>query len=305
MELRDSWPELHWQDWHETADTLHMYLQVLGKIQLSLSPRLAQWQQASLRVTGRGICSQTMDSVRGALTIEFDLRRHEVVFDSSDGQHETRPLDGCTVAVFWKNALTILDGMGIQVDLNPLQQEVPNPLRCDTDSVHRGYDPDAAHRFYQVLTDVHQVFQTYRGDFAGKQTETAFWWGTFDLGVTRFSGAPADPPPGAGLIYRVAMDAAQHEIGFWPGDDSSPEPVFYAYTYPPPVGIQTAPVGPAAARWAQYKGEFVLPYEAVRTSDDPTSAVLEFARSTYQAGASLSGWDLEALARGPGATPGA
>jgi len=297
MTSSQAWPELQWAEWRQTAMTLHMYSQVVGKIQLALSPSMAQWQQASLRVTGLGLGSQTMNTDRGALSIAIDLRRHEVVFDLSDGRHEIRALDGCTVADFWKDALSALDRMGINVELNPMQQEVADPLRCDVDTVHGTYDPDAANTFYQVLVGVHEAFGAYRSGFWGKQTETSFWWGTFDLAVTRFSGARAEPPAGAGLIYRVAMDAEQHEVGFWPGDDSAPEPIFYAYAYPEPEGIADARVGPGAARWAPEKSEFVLPYDAVRESAEPAAAFLEFAHTTYEASASLSGWKREDLER--------
>jgi Family of unknown function (DUF5996) len=297
MTDRNPWPELSWQDWGPTAQTLHRYLQVIGKIQLALSPRLPEWQQASLRVTGTGIGSQTMVVGDRAMTITADLIGHQVRFALSDGGRQMRPLDGCTVAEFWRDSLGILERLGISVTLNPKQQELPDPLSCDTDTAQRTYDPDAVSAFYRASVLVHNALQFHREGFWGKQTQVSFWWGGFDQSVVRFSGRAVDPPGNSNLIYRVAMDEEQHEVGFWPGDDASPEPVFYAFTYPMPAGIEAAAVSPSAAAWSEHKSEFLLPYDAVRASSDPAAAIRDFARSTYEAGAMLGNWDRATLER--------
>jgi hypothetical protein len=296
-------PELHWADWKETAATLHLFTQIIGKIRLELMPMQAEWGQVPFHVTSRGLASIGMPVQYGCLDIEFDLISHSIKFYLNNGKKASFSLEENSVADFYLKVMDVLNYFGVTVKINPMTVEMPDPLRLDLDEDHNTYDREAVQRFHCILVFINNVFNEFRSRFSGKQTPVNFFWGSFDLAVTRFSGKICDPQPGQDLIYRVAMDAEQSTAGFWPGDDSFPEASFFAYTYPKPKGIEKAKLSPDPAKWSKKKGEFILPYEAVRNSADPAKALLGFCETTYRAGASLAGWDVETLEHKPPVDP--
>lgn len=303
------WPELRFDDWKDTLATLHRYTQVVGKVQLALTPMMPQWAQAPLRVTPRGLSTRLLLTEShderppgfgdAALTIAFDLIAHELQFTTSDGRSVVLPLRPCTVADFYRDVLTTLGHLDVVATIDPMTVEMAESTSCATDTVHAAYDRDAVERLHAALLQVAGVFEEYRAAYWGKQTPVNFWWGAFDLAVTRFSGHPAPPPEGAGLIERVGDDAEQALVGFWPGSEQAPEPSFYAYTYPKPAGLETAALRIAGAHWSDPAGEFILPYDIVRNAADPRRLLLDFCTSAYEAGATLAGWDRRNLERRP------
>jgi hypothetical protein len=284
------WPSLPYEEWSDTLDTLHMYTQVIGKVRLALSPLEPEWANVALYVTPRGLTTSAVPFGQQNFDAELDFLDHEVFIRSSDGEAESIPLRGQDVADFYHEVLAALGRLGVSVTITELPQEVPNPIPFSDDRVHHTYDPTYAHRFWQVLVRVDNVMKEHRAAFRGKTSPVHFFWGSFDLATTRFSGLPADPPPGAGVIMRRAEDAEQISVGFWAGDERTPYPAFYAYGYPKPAGCETVVCRPEGASWVEQAGLFVLPYEAVRTAEDPRRAVLEFLESTYEACAALMHW---------------
>lgn len=285
------WPSLPYEEWRDTRDTLHMYTQVIGKIRLALAPLEPEWANVALYVTPRGLGTSAIPYGLQCFDVEFDFLDHELVVRSSDGGVDSIPLQGQDVADFYHEVLAALGRLGISVTLNEMPQEVPDPIPFSDDRMHHAYDPTYAHRFWQVLVRVDTVMKQHRATFRGKASPVHFFWGTFDLAATRFSGRPADPPPGSGVIMRLAEDAEQISRGFWPGDQKTPYPAFYAYGYPQPGGCNAVECRPAAARWDDQIRLFVLPYDAVRESPDPAGALTEFLDSTYQHLSGLMGWD--------------
>jgi Family of unknown function (DUF5996) len=293
------WPALDYETCRDSFTTLHFYTQVIGKVQLALTPPMAQWAQAPLRLTARGLMTQMLWTGDRAMSIHLDLTGHELRLDLNDGSRRIIGMKPCTVADFYENVLEALAELGVSVTINPMSVEMAHPVSCAEDVEHSSYDHACVQTLHRALTTVGSVLDEFRSGFAGKQTPVNFWWGTFDLSVARFSSRPASPPLGAGLIERVTADAEQATVGFWPGNDDTPEPAFFAYTYPKPAGLEEAEVAPAGAAWNEAAGEFILSYEAVRSADDPRRALLEFCESTYAAGAGLAGWDRQALERKP------
>jgi len=209
----------------------------------------------------------------------------------NDGRLERVALRARPVAEFYRELMDRLEALGINVSITTTPSEVDNPIPFPQDTIHAAYDPDWAHRFWRLLARIDLVLKEHRGRFRGRTTPVSFWWGTFDLAVARYSGRPVEPPPDAGIIRRVGGDAEQVCVGFWPGNSKFPEPAFFAYAYPMPDGLAETVIRPDAARWNPTLGEFILPYEAVRRSRDPRQAILDFAESTFQAGARLQRWD--------------
>jgi hypothetical protein len=294
-----SWPSLRYEEWRDTLDTLHMYTQVIGKVRLTLAPFEPEWANVALYVTPRGLSTSAIPYGLACFDAEFDFLDHEVVIRSSDGGVDSIPLQGQDVADFYHEVLAALGRLGISVTLNELPQEVPNPIPFPEDRTHHTYDPTYAHRFWQVLVRVDSVMKEHRAVFRGRTSPVHFFWGSFDLATTRFSGRPADPPPGAGIIMRKAEDAEQISAGFWPGDERTPFPAFYAYGYPKPPGCEGAECRPDAASWVEEAGLFVLPYDAVREAPDPRGALLAFLQSTYEACARLMGWSPDLIEHSP------
>lgn len=285
-----TWPALPYEEWRKTRDTLHMYTQVVGKLRLALSPFEPQWGHVPLYVTARGVTTSDMPIGDRTMDAEFDLIGHQLVFRTSDGAFERRQLGGA-VADFHADVLGMLQRLGVDAHITPLPSEVGDPIPFPQDRIHDTYVPEQANRFFQVLSHVDSVLKEHRARFRGKTTPVNFYWGTFDLAVTRYSGRAVDPPTDRGIIRRVSGDAEVICAGWWPGDERHPEPTFFAYGYPSPAGMERAVVGPAPAGWSDAAGEFLLPYEAVRASPDPRGAIHQFLDSTYSAAAEIMDWD--------------
>ncbi len=281
------WPALPLQDWKQTRDTLHLYTQVAGKIRLALSPEEPEWQHVVLYATARGLTTGPMPFRGLAVEIAFDFLDHGVTISMSNGPAREIALVPRSVAAFYADVMKALKELGVDVRLNPMPQEVPHPIPLNEDTTHAAYDRGAIARFWQILSDVDMVFREHRAPFRGRQTLVQFFWGSFDLSYSRFSGRPADSPSKANLIMRKGMDAEEVCTGFWFGDDRLPEPAFYCYAYPKPDGLENATIRPAAAFWSKEIGEFLLRYEDVRTSPSPRAAILDFLQSTYQAAKQL------------------
>jgi hypothetical protein len=296
------WPALPYAAWKDTKDTLHMCLQVVGKVRLALTPVEPQWGNVPLYLTARGLTTSPLPSRPGTFDIEVDLVDHQVAVRGSDGAVRVVPLAARPVAAFYRDLVTALDEVGAKVEISTVPSEVADPVPFPDDTVHAAYDPERANRFWRVLAQVDLVFKEHRARFLGRASPVHFFWGSFDLAITRYSGRPAEPPPGADRIMRLSANAEQVCAGFWPGNEQVPEPAFFAYAYPKPDGIERAPVGPAAAFWSDALGEFLLRYEDVRSAASPQATILEFLETTYEAAARLAGWDpgLVATPGGPG-----
>jgi hypothetical protein len=267
-----------------------MYTQVIGKLRLALSPFEPQWANVPLYVTPRGLTTSTIPVGVRAIDAEFDLIDHELVMRDSDGHVERRPLGGA-VADFYQDVMRALRRMDVDVAISVLPSEVPDPIAFPEDRTHHTYDPEQVAQFRRVLTLVDGIMREHRARFRGRTTQVHFFWGTFDMALTRYSGRPASPKPDAGIIERLGGDVEQICVGWWPGDERIHYPAFYAYGYPAPDGIDRASIHPHAAAWNSIAGEFLLPYEAARLEPNPRQAVLDFCTSTYQAAATLMGWD--------------
>lgn len=290
------WPELPYDAWAPTLDTLHMKLQVIGKVRLALTRREPQWANAPLYLTARGLTTSPMWSGRTGFAIDADFVDHEVVIALSDGRVERVALRARPVAEFYGELMERLHRLGIEVAITTMPSEVENPIPFPDDTVHQTYDAEWAHRFWRLLARVDLMLKEHRGRFKGRASPVSFWWGTFDLAVARFSGRFVEPPAGADLITRVGGDAEQVCVGFWPGNAKLREPAFFAYAYPMPDGIERAAIRPDAAAWSPAMGEFILRYEEVRRSSDPRQAILDFADSTFEVGATRQHWDAALLA---------
>jgi hypothetical protein len=284
------WPPLPYGEWNQTRGTLHMYTQVAGKLRLALSPFEPQWGHVALYVTARGLTTSPIPFGLRAFDLEFDLVDNVLVARSSDGDVDRRPLGG-TVADFYTDVMAMLARMRIEVGISVLPSEVPDPIPFPDDRTHHVYDAAQATRFFRVLSLVDSVLKEHRAGFRGRTTPVHFFWGSFDLVLTRFSGRMVTPPADAGVIGRYGGDAEQIAAGWWPGDHRVSEPAFFAYGSPKPDGIERVRIQPDGGGWRDDLGEFVLPYEAARASADPRGAALAFFRSTYDAAAGLMGWD--------------
>jgi hypothetical protein len=295
----EPWPELPWHEWKDTAATLHMWTQIVGKTRLTLSPWQNHWWHVALYVSPRGLTTGTMPYDSGAFDIEFDFVDHRLLFRSSAGASRSLALRPKSVAAFYHEFLETLESMGIHIEIHAKPDEVSDPIPFAEDHQHAAYDPDYAHRFWRILLSCDTVFKRFRSGFIGKSSPVHFFWGSFDLAVSRFSGRPAPERPGADLITREAYSHEVISAGFWPGNGGFNEPAFYSYTVPDPPGLDSAPIRPGAAIYNRDLKEFVLKYEDVRTDRSPEQALLAFFESTYDAGATLSHWDRAALERSP------
>jgi hypothetical protein len=285
------WPELPYAAWADTLATLHMKIQIVGKVRLALSPLEPQWANVPLYLTARGLTTTPMEFSGHVFQVDVDLIDHEVVIVTTRGKYRRVPLSARPVAEFYADFMSQLSALGIEAHFRPVPDEVSNPVPFAEDTVHAAYEPEWANRFWRVLSQVDLVMKEHRSHFEGRTSPVHFFWGSFDLANTRFSGRPAAAPAGAGLLARRSEDAEQICAGFWPGDPRFPQAVFYSYTYPKPEGIEAMAIKPSEASWNSDLGEFALSYEDVRTSASPRDAIVEFLESTYAAGASLSGWD--------------
>jgi Family of unknown function (DUF5996) len=289
----ERWPALPYEAWRETCQTLHLWTQIVGKVRMALSPFLNHWWHVTLYVTPRGLTTSAIPSHGGTFDVSFDFIEHTLFIRTSEGTAKALPLIPRSVAAFYREFMACLHALGIEVTINPLPSEVQNPIRCDVDEVHASY----AQRFWRILVQTEAIMQRYRSPFLGKSSLIHFFWGSFDLALTLFSGRRAPERPGAD---RMTREAYSHEViscGFWPGDDRFPAPAFYSYTSPQPPGLPAAPIRPEKAFYGQELGLFLLRYENVRSASSPEQALLEFFQSTYEAGARLAQWDREALER--------
>jgi hypothetical protein len=293
------WPALPLADWQETYQTLHMWTQIVGKVRLALSPPLNHWWQVTLYVTPRGLTTSSIPNGARTFEVAFDFLDHTLGIETSDRAHRAMGLYPRSVADFYREFMALLRSLGIEVRINPLPQEIANPIRFDEDEVHASYDAASATRCWRILLQSDRVLKQFRARFIGKCSPVHFFWGSFDLAVTRFSGRRAPERPGANHIEREAYSHEVSSCGFWPGvpGGAVQEPAYYAYMAPAPPGFDAAAVRPAAASYDPALGEFLLPYEAVRTAADPDAMLLDFAQSTYVAGANLANWDRAALER--------
>jgi len=292
-----SWPELTWDKWKDTAATLHMWTQIVGKTRLELTPLLNHWWNVPLYVSARGLTTSAMPYRGDLLEIEFDFVSHELRFRLSSGAMLAVPLRAQTVASFYAEYQRCLATLDVSVEINPVPVEISDPIPFAKDEVHHSYDPEYAHRFWRTLTCADDLFKQFSSRFIGKMSPVHFFWGSFDLAVTRFSGRPAPPRDGAD---RVTREAYSHEVisaGFWPGNGGFGTSAFYCYAAPSPAGLDAEAVKPDAACYDKKLGEFILKYDDLRTEASPDDAVMDFLQSTYEAAARLAKWDRAALER--------
>ncbi len=294
------WPELPTAAWRETYATLHLWTQIVGKIRLARAPWLNHSWHVTLYVTARGLTTSPVPDGIRTFQIDFDFIDHLVRISTSDGAARQFALSGKSVASFYAAAMADLAELGIHIVIDEMPNELPEPIRFSQDNRHASYDPDAVRRFFQILVNADRVFKQFRTGFLGKASPVHFFWGSFDLAVTRFSGRRAPRHPGGvpHLPDQVACEAYSHEessAGFWPGSGAIDYPAFYSYAYPEPSGFRTTRVRPDAAFFSEALGEFILPYDAVRTAAQSEQALLEFLQSTYEAAANAAKWDRDAL----------
>jgi hypothetical protein len=290
------WPELPYDTWKDTYATLHMWSQVIGKIALTQAPPLNHSWGSALQLTPRGLSTRTLPHGARSFVMQLDFLDHQLVIDSSDGSRRELPLAPMTVADFYRRVLDLLQEMQLPVKIWSTPVEIPAPIRFEKDTVHQSYDPVYATRVWQILRNVERVMSEARVRFVGKCSPVHFFWGSFDLAVTRFSGRLAPPREGPAFM----TEAYSHELishGFWPGNDMVPQAVFYAYAVPEPAGLKEVRIEPAGASYDHALGEFVLPYDVVRTAPDPAHAITRFIETTYEQAATLAGWDRQVLER--------
>lgn len=293
------WPDIPYDAWRETAATVQLWTQIVGKMRLSLTPWVNHGWQVPLYVTARGLGTSPIPARHELLEIEFDFVRHRLEAHTSAGATAGFDLAPQSVATFYRRVLDLMKGLDVDVRIDRMPNEVPNPIRFPDDETHRAYDAAAMRRFWRALVQADRVFKQFRTGFLGKVSPVHFFWGSFDLAVTRFSGRTAPLHPGGvpGLPDAVTREAYSHEVssaGFWPGNDAFPRAAFYAYAYPAAAGFREQPV-PAGASFDTGLGEFILPYEAVRTAAEPDRLLLDFLQSTYVAAAESGRWDRAAL----------
>jgi len=291
----ESWPPLPLGEWKETCDTLHMWTQVVGKVRLELSPHLNHWWEVPLYVTARGLTTSPIPCMRGIFEVQFDFISHELAVITSWNEARRIHLYTRTVADFYREFFDILGALGIRADIWPMPVEVPNPIRFDQDVLHSRYDPAYVHRFWRLLVTLDTIFKEFRARFLGKSSPVHFFWGSFDLACTRFSGRRAPERQSADKITKEAYSHEEISAGWWPGGGAVADAAFYAYAAPEPSGFRQAVVRPAQAFYHAELGEFILAYQDVQTAADPRAVLLEFLQTTYDAGATLGNWDRAAL----------
>jgi hypothetical protein len=298
-----AWPALPFDEWKDTCATLHMWTQIVGKIRLVQSPWTNHSWHVPLYVSARGLTTSPIPYGWGAFELEFDFLDHVLRISTSDATTRRIELKPRTVAAMYREIFARLAELGIRIQIHPVPNEVQNAIPFERDEMHAAYDPVYANRFWRILLQVDRVFKAFRSGYIGKNSPVHFFWGSFDLATTRFSGAAAPPHPGGvpNCPDWVTREAYSHEVsscGFWPGNEAAPNPLFYSYAYPEPPGFRNAPVQPQQAHYDEAFGEFVLPYDAVRQSAAREASLLDFLQSSYEAAADLGHWDRKALERG-------
>ncbi|HEV7220494.1 MAG TPA: DUF5996 family protein [Terriglobales bacterium] len=294
--MPDSWPALPFKSWADTYATLHMWTQIVGKIRLALTPLINHWWNVPLYVSARGLTTSSIPYQERAFEIQFDFIDHRLVLETNDGQVKTMPLRPLSVADFYQEFMDVLRSAGVNVKIWRMPVEVPDPTAFTEDHIHVSYDPESAHKVWQVLVSSSQVLTEFRSRFIGKCSPVHFFWGSFDLAVTRFSGRRAPARPGADVVTLEAYSHEVSSVGFWPGNNTH-EALFYSYAAPAPDGFAAGTIRPSTAFYDKELGEFVLPYENVRRSSSPRDVLLDFCQSTYEVAATLGKWDREALER--------
>jgi hypothetical protein len=302
-EAESAWPPLPYDDWKDTLHTLHMCMQVVGKVKLALAPFLNEWWQVAFHLTARGMTTGLVPYGEGAFEVVFDFVDHNLFVVTDDGRIKTLSLLPRTVAAFYADFMAVLSALGIDVTIDPVPTEVADPIPFDRNTAYSAYDPDPVNRWWRIQVQTAKVLQRFRSPFIGKSSPINFFWGSFDLSETRFSGRPAPIPDGP-RFYQLSEDQENFAIGFWPGNPNMAgttlgEPAFYAYIYPDPAGFKEASVQPGTAHYDSRLGEFILLYRDACRADAPDEAILQFFRSTYEAAATLAGWDRQALERDP------
>ena len=294
-----SWPELPYGAWKDTLETLHMCVQIVGKVRLALTPFEPEWANVPLYLTARGLTTTPMAAGEVIFQVDVDLIDHHVAIQTVRGEVRRVPLTARPVAAFYADFMSNLGALGIQPVFRPVPDEVDDPIPFAEDTIHSAYEPEWANRFWRVMSQVDLVLKAHRSGFRGRTTPVQFFWGSFDLANTRYSGRPAEPPPGAGLIARLSEDAEQICAGFWPGHRRFPHAAFFSYTYPKPDGIEQEVISPPKAGWSTDLGEFALAYDDVRKSPSPEAEIVQFFESAYAAGSRLREWDPGLVAEGP------
>ena len=292
-----AWPELAWSEWAATGDTLHMWTQIVGKTRLALTPLQNHWWNVPLYVTARGLGTSAMECGSDVLDVEFDFVAHVLRLRMGSGADRVMKLRARTVADFYAEYLGCLDALGVKVKINPMPVELKTPVRFDLDTEHKSYEPEFARRFWRVLAGTEKVFRRFGTGFVGKVSPVHFFWGSFDLAVTRFSGREAPQRPGADPVQREAYSHEVISAGFWPGNGGFGRAAFYCYAAPVPEGLEEAEVQPAAAGWDRALGEFVFGYDEMRAAEAPEEALRWFLESAYGAAADAAKWDRTALER--------
>jgi hypothetical protein len=298
MKQPERWPALPLAEWKDTYATLHMWTQIVGKVRLALSPNINHWWGTAFYVTARGLTTSAIPYAKGIFEVHFDFVHHALEIETSLGESRAFRLAPRTVAAFYEEFMDALRSLGMNVKVWGVPVEIPRPVRFKLDESHASYDSEYAHRFWQVLATVAPVLQKFRAGFIGKSSPVHFFWGSFDLAVTRFSGRRAPVPPDADIIIKEGYSHECISMGFWPGDgEVVKDAAFYAYAVPEPVGFKDSRVGPAQAFYSKEKSEFFLMYEDVRLAKSPEQALLDFCESTYEAGANLAHWNRAELER--------
>lgn len=292
-----SWPELPWNDWSETADTLHMWTQIVGKTRLALTPLQNHWWNVPLYITARGLSTSAMEYGGDVLDIEFDFVEHALRMRLGSGKNVSLALRPKSVAEFYREYLQCLEGLGVSVKIWPMPVEIQKPIRFDLDTQHSSYDPEYAHRFWQILVRSEYVFRAWAPGFLGKVSPIHFFWGSFDFAVTRFSGRVAPRREGADSIQREAYSHEVISAGFWPGNGGYGAAAFYCYAAPVPDGLSEKRISPATAIWDKTLGEYIFKYDDVRLQASPEKALLEFLNSAYGSAADSAKWDRGLLER--------
>jgi hypothetical protein len=291
----DFWPELPLREWEDTYHTLHMWTQIVGKIRLSFAPLQNHWWNAALYVNTRGLSTSPIPYKNQAFEILFDFVDHRLEVRTSYGETRTLALAPKSVAVFYRELISALQSAGIEVRISTKPQEVPEPVPFEQDEIHRSYEPEYANRLWRILLSTKLVLEEFRARFTGKSSPVHFFWGSFDLTCTRFSGRSA--PPRKGVISSEAYSHECSSVGWWPGGGTVNGPAFYAYTAPEPLGYGRERVRPSAAFYHEQLQDFMLMYDEVRRARSPRSEILEFAQSTYEVAANLARWDRASLER--------
>jgi len=289
------WPALPLAEWEDTYHTLHMWTQIAGKVRLGLAPLQNHWWNSTLYANTRGLTTSPIPYNGEAFEIQFDFVHHRLEILTSFGRNQALALEPKSVAEFYREFLSALDAAGIEIALDPKPQEVPEPIPFDQDETHRSYDPEYANRLWRILLSSTMVLEEFRARYMGKASPVHFFWGSFDLAYTRFSGRVA--PPRKGIITSEAYSHECTSVGWWPGGGTVKAPAFYAYAAPQPEGYDRQVVRPGAAYYDGQLHEFILMYDDVRSAPSPRDAILEFAQSAYEAGANLAKWDRNLLER--------